>query len=94
MTQADVFLNDTVSATLAIYAEMRRRSAEEQAAAEEELRRFLPTQIGEGEANRETLMVKGLVHLRRRENRPQALPVWMRRRTVEGSPDPTARERA
>lgn len=94
MTQADVFLNDTVMATLAVYAEMRRRSAEEQADAEQELRRVLPALITEGEANREALMVRGLVHLRRRENRPQALPVWMRRRTVDGAPDRPAREQA
>jgi hypothetical protein len=94
MTQADVFLNDTVMATLAIYAEMRRRSAEEQADAEQELRRVLPTLITDGDTDREALMVKGLVHLRRRENRPQALPVWMRRRTVDGAPDAPVRQHA
>ncbi len=91
-TLADAFLNDTVMATLAIYAEMRNRSAEEQAAAEQELRRILPALISDGEPNRESLMVKGLVHLRRLENRPHALPVWMRRRTVP-APQATARQR-
>jgi hypothetical protein len=94
MTHANGLLDDTVMATLAIYAEMRRRSVEEHADAEQELRRFLPTVITDGEANRESLMVKGLVHLRRLENRPQALPVWMRRRAVDDAPNATARERA
>jgi len=30
-------------------------------------------------------MVKGLVHLRQCENRLQPLPVWMRRRDVDGN---------
>ena len=66
-------------------AEMRRRTADEQDTAAHELRRYLPQLIAEGETNRENLMVKGLVHLRRCENRLQPLPVWMRRRNVDGN---------
>jgi len=42
--------------------------------------------IAVGEHNRESLMVKGLVHLRQREDRPHALPAWMRRRVVVDPP--------
>ena len=86
MRHPEAFLNDTVLATLAIYAEMRRRSTEEHEAAEQELRRYVQQLIAVGEHNRESLMVKGLVHLRRREDRPQALPAWMRRRVVVDPP--------
>ena len=84
MKATDALLTDTVMATLAIYAEMRRRSADEQAAAERELRRYFPILIAEGETNREILMVKGLTRLRRCEDRPGPVPVWMRRRAISG----------
>jgi len=43
MRQTETFLTDTVLATLAIYAEMRRRTADEQDVAADELRRYLPS---------------------------------------------------
>jgi len=86
MRHPEAFLDDTVLATLAIYAEMRRGSAEEHEAAEQELRRYVQQLIAVGEHNRESLMVKGLVHLRQREDRPHALPAWMRRRVVVDPP--------
>lgn len=73
------FLTDTVMATLAIYTEMRRRTLQQQVAAEHELRRFYPQLIAQGEADRESMMVKGLTHLRQCENRSRPIPVWMRR---------------
>jgi hypothetical protein len=79
MEMKQEFLTDTVVATLAIYAEMRHRTSQEQAAAEQELRRYFPELIAQGEANRESMMVKGLTHLRQRENRSRPIPVWMRR---------------
>jgi hypothetical protein len=83
MAVKDAFLTDTVMATLAIYAEMRRRTSQEQAAAEQELRRFYPKLIAQGEANRESMMVKGLTHLRQFESRSRPIPVWMRHRDAE-----------
>ncbi len=80
MRALETQLTETVMATLAIYVEMRRRTGADQAAAERELRRFLPRLIAEGEQDRESLMVKGLTHLRQVEDRPRPLPVWMRRR--------------
>lgn len=84
MKATKALLTDTVMATLAIYAEMRRRTADEQTAAEQELRRYFPKLIAEGETNREILMVKGLTHLRRRDDRWGRVPVWMRRRAIGG----------
>jgi hypothetical protein len=80
MRASDMFLTEAVMATLAIFAEMRHRSGDDQAAAERELRSYFPRLIADGEANRETLMVKGLAHLRQCEDRPRPLPRWMRRR--------------
>ncbi len=79
MNVPETFLTDAVSATLAIFVEMRRRTNDDQAAAEQELRRYFPELIAQGEENRETLMVKGLTHLRECEERPRPLPRWMRR---------------
>jgi hypothetical protein len=79
MNAPETFLVDAVSATLAIFAEMRPRTSDDQAAAEQELRRYFPELIAQGEADRESLMVKGLAHLRECEERPRPLPRWMRR---------------
>lgn len=79
MNAPETFLTDAVSATLAIFAEMRARSTDDQAATEQELRRYFPALIAQGEADRESLMVKGLTHLRECEERPRPLPRWMRR---------------
>jgi hypothetical protein len=79
MNAPETFLTDAVTATLAIFAEMRPRTNDDQAAAEQELRRYFPELIAQGEADRENLMVKGLTHLRECEERPRPLPRWMRR---------------
>ena len=79
MNVPETFLADAVSATLGIFAEMRQRTSDDQIAAEQELRRYFPELIAQGEENREILMVKGLTHLRECEERPRPLPRWMRR---------------
>ncbi len=79
MKVPEALLTDAVSATLAIFTEMRPRTSEDQAAAEQELRHYFPRLIAEGEASRESLMVKGLTHLRECKERPRPLPRWMRR---------------
>jgi len=85
MKTNEAFMTDTVMATLAIYAEMRRRTTQDQIAAEQELRNYVPKLIAEGETNRENLMVKALIHLRRCDDRPRPIPAWMRRRAADAA---------
>jgi hypothetical protein len=80
MTPKERLLIDAIKVTIATYIEMRRRSRDDVIKAIAELKKCLPKLIADGIADRTELVVKGLVRLHELEERPPALPVWMRRR--------------
>jgi hypothetical protein len=64
-------LSEVIMQTMAIYAETRQRTVDETAAAERELRCYLPLLIKQSDAGHHMhLIAKGLRHLRELEGRP------------------------
>jgi hypothetical protein len=86
MTPQRRLLLEALKVTLATYIETRRRSRDDLVNALKELRRYLPKLIADGIDDRTQLVVKGLIRLRELEQRPRALPMWMRRRIEIGVP--------
>lgn len=62
------------------YAETRRRTRDDLMNAMSELKAYIPRLIVDGMNDRTQLAVKALIRLRELEDRPPALPMWLRRR--------------
>ena len=80
MNLNEKLLIDSIKLTLATYIETRRRTRDDVRNAIAELKNYLPNLIKAGHHDRTQLAVKALTRLRELEDRPLAVPAWMRRR--------------